>query len=480
MSKRKIAADGTGLTPRSSIARTALLFALQWLLCGVAVAQQPESMSVPATAWPSYMSDLVSGYSESPVAAVLPVDVAVTPPDAALPPEKARWSGVWIGWGCRARACDLRIAIESVTATAATVVYVGVSDQQPQVTDRVQGRFVGNELHMRLHTGARLVLRLREGSGGVEMEVTVWRPETRLLLAGVLSKKPVAPPYTRVVERLPTPWKEDDGRPQTLEAVVYRPIGAEGPLPTMVFNHGSTGNGNRPDWFTVTWTSPEVAQYFTSKGWQVVFPQRRGRGKSDGLYDEGFGANRSAGYSCQPERALPGLERALDDLDVVMAHIQQRPDVDSARLLIGGVSRGGILSVAFAGSRPKLFLGVVNFVGGWIGDECKEAALVNRTGFVRGAAMPRPTLWLYGEGDPYYALDHSRANFDAFRAAGGKGRMVSYVPPSGLDGHGIHGYPSLWRADLDSYLASVLLPSSSNQLESGTNLTQHSMTNLKP
>ena len=288
------------------------------------------------------------------------------------------------------------------------------------------------------------------------MEMSVWRPETQLLAAGVLTNKPLARQYTRVVERLPTPWTDADGRVQTLEAVVVRPVNAKGPLPTVVFNHGSTGNGNRPDFFTLTSTSPEIAQYFTAKGWQVVFPQRRGRGKSDGFYDEGFGTNRSAGYTCQPERSLKGLDRAMADLDVVMADLRQRPDVDGERLLIGGVSRGGILSVAYAGTRPDMFLGVVNFVGGWIGEGCKEAALINRTGFVRGAAMPRPTLWLYGERDSYYSLGHSRASFESFLAAGGKGKMVSYTLPPGQNGHSIHGFPALWKAELDSYLAQTL------------------------
>lgn len=435
--------------------RVAAIFWLQIILCGPVVAQQPEPVPVAITAWPSYMPDLVAGSSESSVAAVLPSDVVITPPDASLPVEKVRWSGIWKGWACPARACDIRVAIESVTASGAIVVYAGASEQQPQVTDRAQASFVGNELHARLRTGALLVLRLREGATG-EMEMSVWRPETRLLSAGVLGNKPLVPVYTRGVERIPTPWKDADGRAQTLEAVVYRPIGGAAPVPTLVFNHGTTGVGNRPSWFTHTWTSPEVAQYFTSKGWQVLFPQRRGRGKSDGLYDEGFGANRAEGYTCQPEQSLKGLDRALADLDAVMAHVRQRPDVDKTRLLVGGVSRGGLLSVAYAGTRPDMFLGVVNFVGGWMGEGCKEAALINRTGFVRGAAMPRPTLWLYGERDSYYSLDHSRASFESFLAAGGKGKMVSYTLPPGQNGHSIHDFPALWREELDSYLAQTL------------------------
>lgn len=413
------------------------------------------------------MPHLSPAPTESAVAATLPPDVAITPPDAALPAAKARFSGVWQGAACAARACDIRIAVESVTTSGATVVYAGANEQQPQITDRTQAAFVGSELQARLHTGARLVMRLREGGG--ELEIAAWRPETHLLLASVLSKQALAPRYARSIERLPTPWVGDDGRAQTLEAVVYRPLGAKGALPTVVFNHGSTGAGNRPEWFGFTWTSPEVAEYFTAQGWQVVFPQRRGRGKSDGLYDEGFGSTRSAGYSCEPARSLPGLDRAMADLDVVMAHLQQRPDVDRARLLIGGVSRGGILSVAYAGTRPAMFLGVVNFVGGWLGDACREAAVaVNRNGFTRGAAFARPTLWLYGEHDAYYLLEHSRASFDAFRAAGGQGRFVGYALPTGQDGHGIHNHPPLWQADLDGYMEQVLQPKGRSGLAVGS------------
>ncbi len=41
----------------------------------------------------------------------------------------------------------------------------------------------------------------------------------------------------------------------------------------------------------------------------VAFPQRRGRGQSDGLYDEGFKPDRSS-YSCQEDLTLGGAERA--------------------------------------------------------------------------------------------------------------------------------------------------------------------------
>lgn len=405
------------------------------------------SVAQAQTAWPSYMPTLPAAWSESPVAAVLPPDVSVVRPDPALAPERARWGGVWQGWACRAMQCDVRLAVEKLSAAGATVVYAGASATQT-VVERAEGQFVGPELVVRLSTGARLVLRMRPDA---DLEMSLWKPDTQLVAAGVLTQKTLD--YVRRVERVPTPWTEN-GAPQTLEMVVYRPLGTD-PLPTLVFNYGSTGNGDRPEWFTHTWTSPELARHFTAQGWQVVFPQRRGRGRSDGLYDEGFLVDRTR-YACEPERSLPGLERALTDLDAVMAHVLKRSDVEAQRLLIGGVSRGGILSVAYAGRHPETFHGVINFVGGWVGDRCSHANEINSTSFRRGAVFARPMLWLYGDKDPFYSLRHSRRNFDAFVAAGGQGRFVTFEPPPDQNGHAIHTRPALWSAVVDDYLRQVL------------------------
>lgn len=90
----------------------------------------------------------------------------------------------------------------------------------------------------------------------------------------------------------------EDGKPVRLELLIAKPQGA-GPFPTVVFNHGSTGRGNNAELFRQSWSSPTVTTYFVDRGWMVIFPQRRGRGASDGRYDEGFETDRSR-YSCQP------------------------------------------------------------------------------------------------------------------------------------------------------------------------------------
>ena len=275
-----------------------------------------------------------------------------------------------------------------------------------------------------------------------------------LVSVGVLTQKPLQSVYTRTVERVITPWS-DGKRAQTLEMVVYRPPG-KGPFPTLVFNHGSTGSGKQPEWFTLTWTSPEVARYFAGKGWQVMFFQRRGRGQSDGLYDEGFAVDRTRGYSCGPRRAIAGIDRAVADLDVVMAHVLARPDVDTRHMMVDGTSRGGILAVAYAGMHPEMFEGVLNFVGGWLGDGCARADAVNPVLMQRGASFKQPMLWIYGDHDPYYKLAHSRASFDAFKAAGGQGEFLEFQPAAGRDGHMLLNEPSIWTQAMDNYLAGLL------------------------
>ncbi|MBL9206595.1 MAG: hypothetical protein JNN01_15995 [Opitutaceae bacterium] len=238
-----------------------------------------------------------------------------------------------------------------------------------------------------------------------------------------------------------------------LELVSYLPPG-NGPFPLVVFNHGSTGTGSDPAEFTRTWHSPLLGAFFNQRGWAVVFPQRRGRGRSGGLYDEGFAADRS-GYTCEPGRSLMGMERALTDLDAVVRHLRIRPEFRQDGWLIAGQSRGGILSVVYAGTRPGVFAGVVNFVGGWMSDGCANPSAINTVSFARGGAFPGPTLWIYGEADPFYRLEHSRANFDAFRGAGGKGEFLVVGPGPQGNGHFVYQLPGLWDAELDRFLAGL-------------------------
>jgi dienelactone hydrolase len=247
-----------------------------------------------------------------------------------------------------------------------------------------------------------------------------------------------------------------DGERVRFEMRVYLPTTA-GPAPTLVFNHGSTGRGTHPEVFTRPLDFPEVARFFVARGWAVVIPARRGRGGSEGLYDEGFAENRAGGYACDPVLSVAGADRALRDVGAAMGAILAMPFVDRSRVVIGGQSRGGILSVAYAGQHPGEVKGVINFVGGWNGTRCQHAATINQSLFVRGARYPGETIWLYGDDDLFYPLSHSRASFAAFQVAGGRGTFHELAAEFG--GHYIWKRPDRWAPLVEDYLSRLGLPS---------------------
>jgi len=249
-----------------------------------------------------------------------------------------------------------------------------------------------------------------------------------------------------------------DGQTVRLEMRIYTP-GGEGPFPILIFNHGSTGYGRNPALFRQPIDIPRVtADFFVERGWAVVLPARRGRGGSEGLYDEGFAEDRALGYTCDPSRSIPGADRALRDIEAAMDAILAMPFVDRHRVVMGGQSRGGILSIAYAGSHPEQVKGIINFVGGWMSTGCSTAVTINQTLFKRGASYPALTLWLYSDRDPFYPLSHSRENFAAFQAAGGKGIFRTFLVPTDASGHSIYAYPDLWGSIVETYLKAQGLP----------------------
>jgi dienelactone hydrolase len=160
-----------------------------------------------------------------------------------------------------------------------------------------------------------------------------------------------------------------DGEPVRLATITYKPPG-NGPFPTLIFHHDSTGGGRDPALFAGRYDPKALANWFTARGWAVILPSRRGRGGSEGFYDEGFAPDRSQGYSCEPALARAGAERALRDLDALTPVLLAQPFVDRARVAIGGHARGGVLAVAWSGRQPKVAQAVVNFAGGWVSEGC--------------------------------------------------------------------------------------------------------------
>jgi len=384
----------------------------------------------------------------------LPADASV----AAAPSGSAlQWNGVWVGaWGGSLKHILL---VESIGEDGAAHVvyaigenpYAGIQPRWLRLEGTASGRtlkVMGKSFSATYEMAEDGSLKARYEGGSIASGATMARAD----LAS-LAKPDAVVAWTRGKSEFLQTGLIEDGKPVRLEAVIFRPAGP-GPFPLAVINHGSTGSGVNPRLFTETWFSTDLADFLNARGWIVAFPQRRGRGKSDGLYDEGFAENRARGYTGDVETTLRGADRALGDIDAAIAVLRRRPDVAPAPVLIGGVSRGGVLSIAYAGQHPRQVAGVINFVGGWLSEGHPTASTVNHQLFERGATYQRPTIWLYGQNDRFYSIAHSRDNFTAFEKAGGQGKFLEFDMPAG-QGHFVIGRPNLWSGPLDSYLSSL-------------------------
>jgi dienelactone hydrolase len=392
------------------------------------------------------------------------IDGVPLPDDARLaaavetdPVEIRQWVGVWVGaWGGNLKHILL---VESVTADGSARVVYAIGDYPSFGIKREWSR------HEATLSGRRLTIAEANFSATYELNdqgalSATYTRGTIVSKAGMtkidlatLTKPGAVIPWTRGISEFLHTALVEDGKPVDLEAMIFKPNGA-GPFPLAVFNHGSTGNGTNPALLTETQFNVGLADFLNSRGWLVAFPQRRGRGKSDGLYDEGFSANRAKGYTCDFTLSLAGADRALQDIAAAVAVLRQRPDVAPSRVLIGGQSRGGILAVAYAGMHPDEISGVINFVGGWMGTGCDTASRLDGTLFERGARFDRATLWLYGHHDSFYDIQHSRANFDVFQKAGGRGAFLEFDVPGGF-GHTVLMHPELWQRPVAEYLSSL-------------------------
>jgi dienelactone hydrolase len=400
-------------------------------------------------------------FSQPVGAADLLVDGVPLPSDAvvAVPtPGSAfqHWSGVWVGvWGDSPKHILL---VESVSEDGAAHVVYAIGENPIAGTQRSWLRLEGIALGRTLKVtgdGFTATYEMAE-DGGLKAH---YERDGRVAKATMikadlpsLTKPDAVVTWTRgSYEFLQTDLIED-GKPVRLEVLIFRPKGA-GPFRLAVINHGSTGRGGNPRRFTETWFAPDLADFLNDRGWIVAFPQRRGRGKSDGLYDEGLDVNRTR-YSGDTDITLRGADRALSDIDAAITALRRRQDVAPTPVLLGGNSRGGVLSIAYAGLHPEQVAGVINFVGGWLGEGSPAASTVNHQLFERGASYGRPTIWLYGQHDKFYSIAHSRDNFAAFEKAGGQGKFFEFDMPVG-QGHSLIGRPNLWSGPLDSYLSSL-------------------------
>jgi dienelactone hydrolase len=225
-----------------------------------------------------------------------------------------------------------------------------------------------------------------------------------------------------------------------LEATLYKPKG-NGPFPLLLYSHTSTGAGAIPA--SRTLRPDMLAQFLTERGMAVLAPMRRGRGMSEGSYDEP--------YQCNYGSHSAGLENAIADTDAALAYAKSLPFVDQERIVLAGASRGGILSVVYATKRPGVARAMLNFVGGWTSDRCSHS-FHDEVFDAAGKAKGPPMLWLYAENDDLYTISDIQRYASVFEKAGGGLQLRLYPAPMG-NGHFFYlRGPAVYGADLEAFL----------------------------
>jgi dienelactone hydrolase len=395
-----------------------------------------------------------AGHAQAPTIP-LPADLRIDPPAADVPSNVARFAGAW-AHGAWDGLLPHVLIVETVDrAGRAQVVYALGDLAEANVTRghrRVTGQIVADLLTLQL--GERTSAMYRLAGDSLHGTYTSSRSRYSVILAratlaavaAVPARVPGAVPGATV--RIPIADPGPGGRPATLEATLYRPAG-DGPHPVLLFNHGSTGGGTVAP--SVTLRPSRQAPFFVERGFAVLAPMRRGRGTSDGAHVEYEG-------TCQPGLLGPGLARAIEDVDAALAYLRTRAWADPERVLLGGQSRGGILSVAYAAERPGTVRGVINFAGGWTSERCDDGgADFNRTTFAGAGARTRlPMLWLYAEGDSYYSTAWIRRYHEAFAQAGGVAALHLF-PAFGADGHRLVDRVEIWKPAADDFLRQLNL-----------------------
>jgi carboxymethylenebutenolidase len=231
-----------------------------------------------------------------------------------------------------------------------------------------------------------------------------------------------------------------------LAGCITRPAGI-GPFPAVIYNHGSEQNPRRCG-------PPELARAYTEHGYAFFAFQRHGHGQSPGAYIVDLEKKLRAGAP-DPAARIALHEDYNRDVAGAVAWLMQRPEIDRARVVMTGISYGGIqtLLTAEKGLGIRAFLPFAPGAMAW----ANPAIQARLEQAVRNAKAP---LFL-AQAQNDFSLGPSEVLGPIIRAKGAPNDAKIY-PPNGTtheDGHGgfavRSGIPT-WSPDVFAFLDKVM------------------------
>lgn len=237
-----------------------------------------------------------------------------------------------------------------------------------------------------------------------------------------------------------------------LRGWIYKPAGAgDGPFPAILYNHGSE---KTPGWF------PPLGKFWTDHGFVFFVPHRGGHGRSPGVYivDE---QQKFAATEKDPQKAREHTirlhERANRDVVVAVAWLREQPFVARDKIVVAGISYGGIqtLLTAEQGLGAKAFVAFSPAAMSWQGNPLLRDRLL--TAIQRA---PAPIFLLQAQND--YDLGPMELLGAGLKRKGTPNRAKVYPvfgdkdnPKDGHGGFAVRG-AEVWGADVLEFVQAAL------------------------
>lgn len=226
-----------------------------------------------------------------------------------------------------------------------------------------------------------------------------------------------------------------------LTGLFWKPSGSTKP-PVILFNHGSEAYPHR--------FIAEIAGPLVKEGYAFFLPCRRGQGLSAGqgqnIRIALDSAEKSGGVDARSALLIRLHETTqLQDQLAALRYVNSRKDIDTTKIIVAGVSFGGIQSMLIARERTNV-KAVINFAGAAMNWE-KSDAIANWMKQVATAAI-KPVYLVQAEND--FSIKPSIELNDVMVKSKKTVSMKIY-PPQGtkpMDGHSLAYNPAVWMPDV--------------------------------
>jgi dienelactone hydrolase len=219
-----------------------------------------------------------------------------------------------------------------------------------------------------------------------------------------------------------------DGATVRLDTILaYPDDGARHPL--VVLGNGSPRDAADRPRLRPTANAEQIL-WFVRHGFAVASILRRGYGRSEGGWAEGYGPCDDPAY------AQAGL-RGAADVAATMRALRDDPHVDATRVVAAGVSAGAFATVALTSEAPPGLVAAIAFAPGRgsyaSGKVCAPDRLVSAFA-TYGATSRVPLLWISAANDHFFDPALVARLVAAFERGGGHATFVA-APADGDEGH---------------------------------------------